>query len=392
MEISDLIYIDDTGYHYPDYPTIQSLLTQKYKDIYGADIYLEADSQDGQWIAVQAKAIYDTAALGASVYNSMSPATAQGAGLSRNVKINGLTRQPATRSSVDLTIVGVVGTQINNGIAQDNLNQKWDLPVSVLIPITGTITVTAMAQEDGNVNAEAATITKIFTPTLGWQTVNNVSAATPGRDVETDAALRSRQAVSTANPSLTVFDGTIGAVENLTGVTQIRGYENDTGSTDGNGIPAHTISVVVEGGDDMEIAQTIQIHKTPGVGTYGTTSEIVQDSHGMPLTINFYRPTDVTIGVEITLVALDGWTTDFETQISAAVADFINNIGIGNAVQLTKIYPPAYLVGTPAYQTFDITLIRIKKNAGAFGTSNIAIAFNELAGCDPLVNVSYIVT
>lgn len=390
MAVTDLVFVDSTGFHVADFPSFLLYVQNLFKGIYGPDIYIEPDSQDGQLIAAFAQSLFDTASVGQSTYNSQSPATAQGVGLSRIVKINGLNRRAATKSTSDLTIVGVSGTVINNGIAQDSVGQKWNLPAVVTIPPAGTIVATATADQAGNVNAEASTITKIFTPTLGWQTVTNAAPATAGIAAETDAELRIRQALSTANPSLTVFDGTIGALENLDGVIVVRGYENDTGSTDGNGIPAHTISCVVEGGDVTQICQTIQVHKTPGVGTYGTTSELVFDAKGMPLTINFFRPTLVTISVEVTITTFVGYTSNYGDQIKQSVAAYINSIGIGDDVLLTKIYPPAYLP-PPASTTYDITLVRTKKNAGSFGTSNIAIAFNELPACD-VSNITLIVT
>lgn len=390
MAVTDLVFVDSTGCHVADFPSFLLYVQNLYKGIYGQDVYIEPDSQDGQLLAAFAQDLFDTASVAQSVYNSQSPATAQGVGLSRIVKINGLNRRAATKSSSDLTIVGTSGTVINNGIAQDAVGQKWNLPAVVTIPPAGTIVATAIADLAGNVNAEANTITKIFTPTLGWQTVNNADPATAGIAAETDAELRIRQALSTANPSLTVFDGTIGALENLDGVIVVRGYENDTGATDANGIPAHTISCVVEGGDVTAICQTIQIHKTPGCGTYGTTSELVFDAKGMPLTINFFRPTLVTIGVEVTIETFVGYTSNYGDQIKQSVANYINSIGIGDDVLLTKIYPPAYLP-PPASTTYDITLLRIKKNSGSFGTSNIAIAFNELPACD-VSNVTLIVT
>lgn len=382
MEIEDLIYIDETGYHYADYPTFLAYFQEKYRAIYGNDIYIEPDSQDGAAIAVEAKAAYDMAVAGAATYNSFSPVSAQGTGLSRNVKINGIERRSATNSTVDLEIVGQAGTVLGvlgaPAVAVDTLEQKWEIPVGTTIPGGGSITVTATAQEPGAVNAAADTVNRIFTPTLGWQTVNNVAPATAGQPAETDAELRVRQATSTANPSLTVMEGTVGAVANLDGVTDVQGYENDTGSTDANGIPAHNISLVVAGGDTTDIAETIALHKTPGTGTYGTTSEVVTDSKGMPLTISFYRPTPVPIVVAITISAGVGWTSDYEALIEQAVSDYINEIGIGNDVLLTKIYIPAYLLNTPASGTFDI--VSIELNASP---ANVDIDFNEQATCQP---------
>lgn len=390
MELADLAYIDDTGYHYADYPTFLAYYQSKYRAIYGEDTYLESDSQDGQWVAVEAKAAYDTAVLNAATVNSFSPATGQGLGLSRQVKINGISRRVPSRSTADVVIVGQSGTSIVGGVVIDTLQQKWDVP-DTLIPISGMITVTVTAQPDGAISAAANTITGIFTPTRGWQTVTNPDPATEGAPVETDAELRIRQTQSVAIPSLTVLEGTVGAVENLTGVTKARGYENDTGVTDGNGIPAHKISLVVKGGDATEIAEAIALHKTPGTGTYGTTSELVYDTHGMPLLINFYRPTIATISAQITLSVGPDWSADFIPLIQQAVADYINSDKIGAPVLITKLYAPAYLQGSIEGMSYDIVTLLTKKNAGSFDDINIVLTFNEDAECDP-ADVDVIVT
>lgn len=393
MNINDLVYIDSNGnYIYADYPTFLTWVQDGYKTIYGADVYLKADSQDGQWVAIQAKAYYDMAVLGASVYNSFSPTSAQGTGLSRLVKINGISRRAATYSTADLTIVGTTGTTINNGVAIDTLSQKWDLPAIVTIPSGGTITVTATAETLGAVNAAANTINKIFTPTLGWQTVNNIAAATPGVAVETDAELRARQTVSTALPALTVVSATQGAIANLTGVTDVKIYENDTATTNGDGIPRNSISAVVYGGVSADIAQTIALKKTPGTGTYGTTSVLTYDTRGMPITINFFRPTIKTIIAEVTIAAGVGWSSNYTDLIKQAVANSINALGIGDDVLLSKLYTPAYLVGNPAGATYTISTIKIAFFGNVLGTSNLAIAFNELAYSDYSVNVTVVVT
>lgn len=394
MNISDLAYIDATGYHFADYPAFQTWIRDQYRGIYGADVYLEADSQDGEFLDILALAFYQTAALGASIYNSFSPSSAQGTGLARLVKINGMTKRSATYSTVDLTIVGqagtVLGTVGNPAVAIDTLEQKWNIPVGTTIPGPGTITITATAQEQGAIEAAANTVNRIFTPTRGWQTVNNSTAASPGTAVETDAELRVRQAQSTANPSTTVFDGTVGAVQNLEGVTRARGYENDTGSTDANGIPAHSISVVVEGGSAPAIAETILLHKTPGCGTYGDTTETVTDPRGMPVNIKFERPTLVPITVQIIISVNAGYTSGYATDIANALAAAITALGIGNDVLYTKLFIPAYLQGTPAFGTFDIVSIEIKRGVDPLAAANVDIEWNEIADCNPLTNVTVI--
>lgn len=391
MAISDLFYLNNNGVVFPDYPTVLEQLKQEYRAIYGGDVYLEADSQDGQWIAVMALAMFDTMQVAAAVYNSFSPMTAQSDALSRNVKINGIRRRVATFSTADLKIIGQAGSAITNGQAEDTLGQKWNLPVSVTIPVGGEITVTAISAQIGAISAAANTITKIATPTIGWQSVTNLAAATEGEPVESDAQLRRRQTFSTALPSLSVLDGTIGAVAAISGVTRFRGYENDANTADINGIPAHSIAIVVEGGDAQEIGEAIANKKTPGSGTYGTTSVTTFDQYGLPNDINFFRPAPATIGVEVTITALTGYTTSFADLIKAAVAQSIQSLEIGDDVLITKLYVPANLPGTAAGATFDISLLRIKKNAGSFGTSNVTLAFNEVAECNPATDVTVIV-
>ncbi len=391
MAITDLVYIDSTGYHFSDFPAFLSWLQDQYRAIYGADIYLESDSQDGQFLAVMAKAFYDIASLGGSIYNSFSPVGAQGTGLSRLVKINGLSRLLPSKSTVDLTVVGQSGTVITGGIASDTLQQKWILPTTT-IPIGGSILVTATAENEGDVAAAPNTITTIFTPTRGWQSVNNLAAATLGAPVETDAELRIRQTQSTANPSLTVLDGTYGAIANTAGVEKVTIYENDTGSVDANGIPAHSISAVVVGGDSMDIAEAILLHKTPGTRTYGDTPETVYDAHGMPLVIHFQRGVIATVQVEITVAATNGWSNDYIILIQEAVAAVINAVRIGQPVQITKLYAPAYLLGTPAGATFDIATLVIGKNGGSTAAANVDLDWDEYAVCVAADDITVTVT
>ena len=406
MAISDLVYIDATGYHFPDYPTILNYIQTGYQGIYGSDIVITPDSQDGQFLAFIAQAIFDAASFGSSTYNSFSPVTAQGVGLSRNVKINGLNRENPTFSTAILTIVGVAGTVITKGIAQDTLQQNWVLPSPTTIPMGGSINVTATAQTVGAINAAANTITTIFTPTLGWQTVNNAAAAaTPGAPIEEDGTLRARQIKSTANPSLTVLEGTYGAVANVAGVTNAAVWENDTGSDDANSQPAHSILVVVEGGTLSDIGQAIQIHKTPGTYPWsGPTnaghnqSEIVYDSRGMPITIGFFQPPlAAEIGVQVTLTPGVGWTTDFETTIAAQISAYINSLGIGAGAQnggYVRLIPLYSLCYVPSYvpTMYVIDSIEIQINAGGFGSSNIPISYVQLPSCSatPGVDVVFV--
>lgn len=376
--------ISSAGITAPAYSDILDFLKSKYQAIYGADTYLEDDSQDGQLLAIFASSINDANAVAISVYNAFSPSTAQGANLSSVVKINGIARAVPSASTVDVTIVGVVGTTITNGVVQDTNQVKWDLPATVTIPPAGQITVTATCETTGAVSAAAGTVTTIATPTRGWQTVTNASAAAMGNPVEEDADLRVRQSSSTALPSLTVLDGIIGAVKAITGVTRVAAYENDTNVTDSNGLPPHVISLVVEGGDATAIANAIAAKKTPGGGTCGTTQVVVTDVYGIPHPINFFRPTPQAITAVVNLKALAGYSTAVGTRVQQAISDYVNSVAIGGgsagAVEWDACIAAAK--GVVGGNTFKITSLTISGPGGA-GSPDVPLAFNQSATCAP---------
>lgn len=368
------------GISAPDYQTVLDTITGYFQQIYGSDAYLDPDSKDGQMVALVALAIHDANNTAIAVYNSYSPSTALTDALSRNVKINGISRKGETRSTVDLVLTGTTGTTITNGSVRDDNGIVWNLPATTTIDGNP---VTATCNTSGAVAALAGTITKINTPTRGWVSVNNPTAATVGAAAETDSELRIRQTQSVALPSLTPFDAVDGALANIAGVTRHKLYENDTGTVDANELPAHSISAIVDGGDATTIAQTIRGKKGQGVATYGTTTVQVPDYYGNPHNISFSRPVDVPVYVAITLRVFTGYTSQIGEDIKKAVSDYINSLKIGDSVLLSRIYSPANLgvVSGGNARYYDITELLIGKVAGSEAAANIAIAYDESASC-----------
>lgn len=387
------VQVTPAGISAPSFTDVYNSLLASYAQIYGSDILTDPSEQDIGWIAIQAAAINDSNQTAIAIYNSFSPSTAQGAGLSSVVKVNGIQRLVPSSSSAAVTLVGQAGTVINNGIVGDDagLGTQWALPASVTIPTGGSTTVTATSTTAGAVTAAANTMTVILTPTAGWQSVNNSAAAAVGAPVETDAALRQRQTQSTALPSETTLAGIFGAISNLVGVTAVSFDNNTTSSTDGNGVPGHTLSMVVEGGNLQQIVNAIGSRLSIGCGTYGNTSGTYLDpNYGFSYTVYFSIPAQQTILVQVTLTPLTGYTTAVGVEIQNAVAAYVTSLGIGTNVRLSRIYAPALLQGpyaSPASPndalTYEITSIEIAISPNPLGTSDLTIAYNEIAICSP---------
>lgn len=374
--------IGSEGVSVPSYSDIYRSLQESFKSIYGVDSYIDPDSQDGQLLAVFAQAMYDSNQALVAIYNSFSPAKAVGEALSSNVKINGIARKVPTRSTVNVLVVGVVGTVINDGVVEDALEQRWTLPPVVTIPLAGQILVTATAVAEGALEASPNTVTKINTPTLGWQTVTNPTSATPGSPVETDAELRIRQALAVTVPAVSVLEAITSALLNLDGVDKCKVYENDTASTDSNGLPEHSIAAVLVGGTPSEIAETIRVKKTPGATTHGTTTVPVTDPLGNVSNIKYYVATPKPIVVEIEIEPGQGFVTATLDEIKQAVADYINGLNIGQKVDHGRLFLPAQLYGLGNSATFEVNTIALAIDPGTPAASDVAIAFNEIATCD----------
>lgn len=370
--------IDETGIYTPQYVEILESLMDSFRGIYGQDIDLASDTQDGQWLAILAKAIYDTNATTVSVYNAYSPTYAVGAGLSSLVKLNGLKRKIASHSSVVVELIGTVGTVIANGAVSDENGNRWLLPAYVQIPLEGFADVTATAGVVGDIRAEAGTVIYIDTPTPGWFSVNNLVPATIGAPVESDALLRQRQAVSTSLPAINPASSILAAVLAVPGVERARLYENSTDQADSLGVPAHSIAVVVEGGDTVDIANAIADHKAPGTGVYGPVQVIVNDLKGVPNTINYFVLDEKQIYFKITIQPLRGYVSSTAILVIGSVIQYINSSRIGDPVYHNKLFAPANLQGEAAEIATGLTQLNLDQLSKTFNVIEILLSLDNI--------------
>jgi uncharacterized phage protein gp47/JayE len=360
-------YVDASGLHIPSYDDIRDQLLGAMRAIYGQDVYLENDSADYEMLSAFALKAYDTQQSALLAYLGASPRTALGTGLDSVVALCGIKRSEATRSVCMVTLGGTPGTAttISGGAVSDRQGNIWALPAEVTIPASGSTEVEATAVTAGYLVALPGDIDTIVTPTRGWLSVTNAAAATPGRNQETDTELRARQALSVAGPSRSPFEGTLAAVAAVTGLTRLRGYENDTSEIK-DGLPAHSITIVAEGGEDGEVAQAIYRHKTPGCYTNGDVAVDIEGAYGIDTTIRFFRPAYVPVLVAVTLKKLAGYTDDMAGRVKENIVAFLNGLRIGENVYAANINVPilqALPTGVPA--PFYVQSLTARRESGS---------------------------
>lgn len=379
-----LPYIDAAGMHIPLYTDIRDILLEEARGIFGADTYLEIDSADYQYISVISLKMFESLQAMQLAYNNRSPQTAIGAGLDGIVMLNGLTRIPATYSTCQVVLSGAEGTEISGGEIRDNSNNLWSLPASVTIPSLGSVEVTATCQVLGPIEAAVGDLSQIVTPTSGWLSVTNNVIAVPGASVESDTALRSRQALSVAFPSQTLLEGTVAKILAVENVARAAVYENDTSLVTEEGFPAHSITCVVEGGADADIANAIHYNKGVGGYTNGTTLVSITDTYGNPVNIRFYRPSYSDVYVTVNLKKLSGWSPAMATSIKNSVADYINSLRIGEDIIVSSIWGTILQEVLPDLRipAFSITEVYVGRTPETKTVDNLSVSFYEITQCE----------
>lgn len=267
---------------------------------------------------------------------------------------------------------------ISNGfleIEKAEIFQASDFSVSSNLLIeqvskTGTL----IAEEVGPLQAEANSLNVIKTPVLGWDTVTNPLSASLGNFTETDDQLRLRFRNTKFERSSNIMDSLYSALISLDGVESVTVYENDTDVVDPNGLPPHSFTPVVLGGDSEEIAETIWRNKPMGIGSNGNTSVDIIDSQGFTRAIDFERPSPVTIYVTMDIQYNEEYPADGADQIRSAIIEYAReNFGVGEDIIWSRLYTPINSI--PGHQV-DSLFIGISPSPT--DEDNIDIGFNEI--------------
>lgn len=211
--------------------------------------------------------------------------------------------------------------------------------------------VAATSQVAGAVRAPIGTIDTIDTPISGLDSVDNEEEPNLGRSLETDAELRVRRALSLSLAGSSTPDAIRAAVGNVTGVSTVFVVENITNAIDGDGRPAKSFEVIVEGGDDDDIAQAIYDNKPAGIETTNRGSQAAvtaTDAEGNSIDIYFSRPVSVTVDLEIdySYYTEETFPSGGEAAIALAAYTYGQALGINKDVIPPRFLGPIYTAVT----------------------------------------------
>lgn len=329
--------IDENGITVNTYDETVDFLETGMRSAYGDEINTDSNTPDGQLINIFAQAVTDLLDLVVQVYNSFDPDNALGTVLDLRCSINGIQRSGGTFTIQPIVVTtdravylpglddAYLDTDGTGFTISDDQDNEFILLDSINIVSSGTTLLDFRAKNDGEVLTVPDTITTIKTITLGVTEVNNPGTYTTlGLNQESDYDFRLRRQQSVSLASQGYLGPLLAALLNISGVTYAKVYENNSGAIDGDGIPAHAIWPIVEGGEDSDIAWAIYTKRNAGCGMKGdVTVDVTQPDLSM-FEIKFDRTSTEDLYVHFDATSIDGITTVGTTLIANELAEEVN--------------------------------------------------------------------
>lgn len=371
--------LDGTGLTIDAQSEIETEIVSDVSAALGDEIETGPTSPLGQIVGIQANDQRLLQESLARVYAETYRATSTGVSLDRIGALTGSPRLPATSSTVAVNITFNAVTSISPGGLIISVDGSPDREFANTAQIDsagpGTESHPFASLDTGPIEAPANTLTVIPIPNPSVDSVTNPADATLGRDIETDTAYRARQAQELARPASSTLDGI--RIDVLDGVLDADGnreledvtvFENATDVTNGDGMPPHSIEVLVDDGvpavDNDRIAQAVFDAKPGGILAYGSLSGTATDTRGGLRTVQFSRPSLVTLFLEFTLVKGPQWTADLIPALQKALAAYWQGVArSGTDLVRSQLYDVIWQVAEKNTQVVSISLVRAGRPA-----------------------------
>jgi uncharacterized phage protein gp47/JayE len=437
-----------TGFVPKTFEIVDEEIKDSLRGAFGESIPLHSKSVFGQIATIMAALYAELWELQEDINASQDPDAAVDAALQALSALTGTIIEPATKSTVTLTLTGTNGTVVNVGSrAANGLDQEFELteaatlanltawagttayvvgdrrsnasrsyvcitsgtsagaggPTTTDADITdGTVhwrymgegtavdDATAQSTINGPVVAVSGDITQIVTSVGGWQSVINLLDADTGSDVESNEELRVRREFELAAVGSSPPDAIRAAILQLDGVVSCTVFFNNTDVTDADGVPPHSVECLVRGGVTQEIIDTIFANVAAGIGTHGAGPGEVNgtavDSEGISHAINFSRPDEIEIYVDVVGLIYDAdlFPTDGQDQIKLKIVEWgdaqstgKNAVSSGILAQVFKVTGVLEAglpeIGTAAAPTLTTTIAISRRELAVYDTSRITI-------------------
>lgn len=280
-------------------------LINGFKKIYGDDINLDSNTQDGQLIELLVQMNVTMREMLTELYNTGDPDLCRGRLQDVRYRINNIFRKKGKftiipmsitcNSTVTLQGLDSGADDINStgyGVSDDSGNVFYLLSSQTFEAGT-TKDVLFRSAVQSNINPPIGTVINPLEIKIGVSSVSNEKAAISVGDFEEyDDDFEKRRAKSVSINGQNSTDNIASQLLSLPNVNDVfvynHDFENYPTSNDSDNIPPHCIWVIVDGGTDEEIANTIYMN-IAGAGTVGEKKVTLKTVSGQDFVVNFDR-------------------------------------------------------------------------------------------------------
>ena len=390
--MADYKFITSTGVVVPDTASILADVEQEYRDAFGQDLQTTPDTPQGVLIAAEVAARIAVARNNAALANQINPELAGGVFLDAICALTGLQRDSATRTQVlGVVVTGQPSTLIPAGVrARTTAGDLFESVGAVVLDSLGQGSVSFQSVEFGPVPCAPGTLTQVVDSVLGWETVTNPNAGTPGTLQQSDASLRSLRRRALALQAISAVEAQVSSLRAVPEVRSLQFRENVTNATqiiDGITLVAHSVWACVDGGTDQDIARTLLENKTVGAAWNGAVSvPVVEPASGQTYTVLFDRPTPVPVLIRVT-VRQGTATVDPVSFVRDTILRWVSGeldgepgLGVGDSLSPFEVAGAINREGAGLYvQLVEVSYV----TPLAYQTTELAIATDEIASVGP---------
>ena len=323
-----LIFNEKTGFSVQEPQEVREEIAQSWINAFKSDdtpdINTAPETPQGQIIDAETLAITQKDAELAFLANMFNPKTARGIWQDALAEIYFIKRKKAVNSRCYCVLTGLNGTVIEKGskIQSSADGTYWDLLEDVTINDNSSVTALFECESEGAVIASPNTLNKIITTVAGWDTVNNLQAATVGSLEESQQAFEKRRydsvALNSVGTTASVFSR-VNQIDDVVGCYVVDNKTNVNKIIDDYLLKPHSIYVAVLGGNNQEIAEAIYKSLSAGCDYNGNTQITVVDPHTHAKEkVTFMRPTQQNVYIKVNVFDKD-LPDDYENLIKNAV-------------------------------------------------------------------------
>lgn len=347
--------LDETGLKIPTYTELLEAMETKAKELFGDDIHLSSYTPLGIIIRIFAWFLSRAWQVMESVYHSGFIKSSEGVQLDRHGKNRNITRNPASESTVLLTITGEPYYLVEIGSLFETKEGVQFISIyECALDSDGIGTVEAVSVEKGSgMNVLANTVNVISEPVEELYTVNNSSEATGGANQESDTSYRERLIKGNIAQNNAILNALYSKVANINGVISVKVKVNDTMEMLDE-IPPKSVNVMCVGGNNSDIGQTIFETIAAGVGTSGDQSYMAEALDGNLHEIRFSKAVSQPVYIKIVVEVDDDYPLDGEQKIKDSVIQYVggnasddvyyNGLDLSETLIYTRLFHTIYSI------------------------------------------------